>query len=233
MFYSLMQTPYHPRYALLDMGFDPAKPLVLAGVESMSAEMQRKVADFVLAGGGLLVAPDFPRTDHDGNQCAILANSVGAPVSVVDEVDVRRHPVCVAEGVRVFGLRPKKRFVAPLPTGARATLLSEDGADVYGCRWECGAGRVSQFGATWTAQFFLQAEMAGRLVAWLGAKPVAASLNRNVFVTAYRLKDGGTGVFALNLHSSPQTTVVTLPSGATREFRLGAMEVGYATPLCR
>ena len=88
-------------------------------------------------------------------------------------------------------------------------------------------GRVSQFCATWTALFFLQSDMAGRLVADLGAKPVATSSNRNVFVAAYRLKDGKTGVFAINLHSSPQETTVTLPSGESHVFRLGAMEVGY------
>ncbi len=227
MFYSLMQTPYHPQYVLLDRGFDRTKPLVLVGVTSMSAETQRKIADFVLAGGKLLVAPDFPRIDHDGKPCTILANAVGVPESVPDEVDVLRHPVCVADGVRVYGLKPKVRFDS-LPPDARATLLSEDGTSVYGCRWKCGEGLVSQFGATWVALFFQQAEMAGRLVAELDAKPVAESSNKNVFVTAYRLKDGKTGVFAVNLHSSPQDTVVSLPSGATHTFCLKAMEVGYA-----
>ena len=227
MLYSLLQTPFHPQYVLLDRGFDPNRPLVLAGVMSMSAPMQRKVADFVAAGGGLLVAPDFPRIDHDGKPCAVLAEAVGAPSTAADDVDTFRHPVCVADGVRMFGLKPKRRFGA-LPPGARATLLSEDGKAVYGCSWKCGAGRVSQLGAVWTAQFFLQAEMVGRLVEELGAKPIASSSNRNVFVTAYRLGDGRIGVFALNLHSSPQETVVTLPSGASHAFRLGAMEVSYA-----
>lgn len=226
MFYSLMQTPYHPQFVLLDRGFDAEKPLVLAGVTSMSAAMQRKVADFVRGGGSLLVAPDFPRIDHDGKPCTLLAEAVEAPMSVPDAVDVLRYPVSLAGGVRVYGLKPERRFDS-LPPDARATLLSEDGANVYGCSWKCGLGRVSQFGATWTALFFLQSEMAGRLVAELGAKPVAISSNRNVFVTAYRLKSGKTGVFAVNLHSSPQETVVTLPSGETHTFRLAAMEVDY------
>ena len=227
MFYSLMQTPYHPQCVLLDRGFDPAKPLVLAGTTSMSAAMQRKVADFVLAGGRLLVAPDFPRIDHEGKPCTILADAVSAPVATPDAVDVFRHPVCVADGVRVFGLKPQLRFDALLPD-VNSILNSEDGANVYGCKWKFGEGHVSWLGATWTAQFFLQAEMVGRLVAGLGAKSVAVSSNRNVFVAVYRLKNGKTGVFALNLYSSPQETTVTLPSGAAHVFRLGAMEVGYA-----
>ncbi len=227
MFYSLMQTPYHPQYVLLDRGFDRSKPLVLAGVSSMSAAMQRKVADFVLAGGKLLVAPDFPRIDHDGKPCTILAEAVGAPESVPDMVDVLRHPVCVADDVRVYGLKPQRRFDA-MPPKARATLRSEDGVNVYGCCWKCGEGRVSQFGAIWTAMFFRQAEMAGRLVVELGAESIAASSNRNIFVTAYRLKDGRTGVFAVNLHSSPQETIVTLPSGTSHTFRLDAMQVDYS-----
>ena len=228
MFYSLMQTPYHPQYVLLDRGFDRGKPLVLAGVKSMSAETQRTVADFVLAGGKLLVAPDFPRTDLNGKPCTLLADALGAPPSFADAVDVQRHPVCLAEGLRVYGLNPQWRFDA-LPAGMRRTLSSEDASTTYGCSWQRGKGRVSQFCATWTALFFLQSDMAGRLVADLGAKPVATSSNRNVFVAAYRLKDGKTGVFAINLHSSPQETTVTLPSGESHVFRLGAMEVGYAS----
>ena len=226
MFYSLLQTPFHPQFVLLDRGFDTSKPLVLAGVTSMGATMQRKVAAFVLDGGSLLVAPDFPRIDHDGNPCTILADAVGAPRAAADEVDVARHPVCIADGVRVYGLKPKVRFDA-LPPSARATLCSEDGVSVHGCEWRQGKGRVSWFGATWTARYFLQAEMAGRLVAALGARPIAESSNRNVFVTAHRLCGGGMGVFALNLHSSPQDTTVTLPGGGSHAFRLGAMEVGY------
>lgn len=226
MFYSLMQTPYHPQHVLLDRGFDIAKPLVLAGISSMSAAMQRRVADFVMAGGRLLVAPDFPRMDHEGNRCTVLADEVNAPAAAPDAVDVLRHPVCVADGIRVFGLKPQMRFDA-LPPDARATLCSEDGKSIYGCRWKCGGGLVSWLGATWTAQFFLQADMIGQLLAELGAKPVARSSNRNVFVTAYRLEEGGTGVFALNLHSSPQKTIVTLPTGATHPFDLKGMEVRY------
>ncbi len=226
MLYSLMQTPFHPQFVLLDRDLDPSKPLVLAGVTSMSAPVQRKVADFVEAGGSLLVAPDFPRVDHDGNPCTLLADAVGAPPSTPDPVDMAKYPVCVLDGVRLYGINRKRRFET-LPDGARATLMSEDGTRIHGCRWQHGRGRVSQLGAVWTAQYFLQAEMAGRLLAELGAAPVVTSSNRNVFTTAYRLKDGGLGVFALNLHSAPQETVVTTPSGKSHNFRLGAMEVAY------
>lgn len=226
MLYSLSQTPFHPQFVLLDRALDPSKPLVLAGVTSMSAPVQQKVADFVAAGGGLLVAPDFPRVDLDGNPCTVLADAVGAPPSVADPVDTSSHPVCVSDGVRIYGLEPRRRFKS-LPDDARATLTSEDGTDIHGCSWRHGKGRVSLFCAMWKAQFFLQAEMAGRLVAELGAAPVVTSSNRNVFTTAYDLKDGVLGVFALNLHSSPQETAVTAPSGQTHSFRLGAMEVAY------
>lgn len=66
-------------------------------------------------------------------------------------------------------------------------------------------------------------------LAALGAKTVVESSNRNVLTTAYRLKDGSIGVFALNLQSSPQETTVRTPNGASHRFALKAMEVSYAT----
>lgn len=224
MFYSLMQTPYAPQFVLLENGIDATKPLVLAGVTSMSEACQRRIADFVKEGGRLMVAPDFPRMDHDGKPCAVLAELVGAPVSAAARVDVTGKPVNVANGVRVYGLRPQRRFVEEQ---REVTLTSEDGKDVYGCWWRHGKGVVSQFSAVWTASSFAQAEMVGRLVADLGAKPVVSSANRNVHVTAHRLKDGRLGVFALNLYSGAQQTVVTTASGASHAFRLNPMEVGY------
>ena len=72
---------------------------------------------------------------------------------------------------KTMGRHPEKTRFDTLPPNAKATLRSEDGASVYGCSWKCGEGRASQFGATWVALFFQQAEMAGRLVAELAAKP--------------------------------------------------------------
>ena len=222
---ALLRTPYHPQYCPLEAKLDPAKPLVLAGLGSMSASAQRRVADFVLGGGSLLVASDFPRTDNDGKPCTVLADALGAPKGTKVGDLPREEPVCLAGGRRVFQLTPKLAFDAA--EGVEPVLTSEDGARTYGCRWAVGKGRVVQLGAEWSAMFFNQVDMLGGLLVSLGAKPVVRSSNRNMLILAHRLKDGGLGVFALNLQASPQETTVSAPSGASHRFGLKAMEVGY------
>ena len=80
---------------------------------------------------------------------------------------------------------------------------------------------------TWKQQHFRDAERVAARVAALGAQPVVRSSNRNVFTTAYRLKDGRTGVFALNLRTGIQKTTISIPSGASAEFNLPPMTVDY------
>jgi len=176
MFYALMQTDYSPEYFLLDREIPlDGKPLVLAGVTSMGAEAQRRVATFVEKGGKLLVAPDFPRQDLAGKTCEILATRFGR-----------------------------------VGTPGRPHSLG-----------------VELIDKTWKQQFFAQADRVAAVLAKFGAKPVVRSSNRNVFATAYRLKDGRTGVFALNLRSGAQETVVSLPTGDSAALRLAPMSVRY------
>ena len=227
MLYSLMQSPYHPEHVLLDRGdIDLTKPLVLAGVKSMSADVQRKVAAFVDRGGSLLVAPDFPRVDLEGKPCAVLADAVKAPETEPAGVDMLSEPLCLAGPLRVYGLKVEGKFKS-IPSGAKAVVTSADGSRAYGCSWTHGAGKVTRLALTWKALYFLQSDMIAALVADLGAKPVVTSSNRSVFTTAYALKNGKTGVFALNLRSSPQKTTVTSPTGTAIDFNLTAMQVGY------
>lgn len=224
---ALMRTALPPEFFPLDGAIDTSKPMILAGVESMSAEAQRKVAEFVKAGGGLLVTPDFPRTDNDGKPCTLLADAVGAPAATAVPPETRAEPVNQIGGQRIYELTPKLRFDT-LPPDAQRTLLSEDGTRTYGCTWRHGKGKVAQLAATWSTKFFNQADMLAGLLTDLGAKPIVTSSNRNVFTAAYRLKSGALGVFALNLQASPQSTTVTDASSASHHFDLHAMEVGYA-----
>lgn len=223
---ALLRSPLSFEYFPLEHELDASQPLVLAGLTSMSAAAQRKVAAFVDAGGRLFVAPDFPRVDETGKPCTILAEAVGAPAVETLGTPTREDPVCCAGDLRVYDLQPCRRF-GVLPEGGVATVTSENGASVYGCRWPAGKGLVAQLGLTWSAKFFLQSDMLVRELVALGAKSAVASSNRNVLTTAYRLNDGSLGVFALNLQASPQETTVRTTKGFSHRFVLKAMEVGY------
>lgn len=227
IFNALVRTKYHPEFLPLEGRPDPAKPLILAGITSMSEEAQRKVADFVLDGGKLLVAPSFPEEDNDGKKCTLLADALGAP-AIMPEDDPRKleSQVCRASCGNIYGYKPAGRLESG-DCERQTVLTSPDGASIYGCKWKKGKGEVVQLAVTGKAMFNNQADLLASLLSELGAQPVAESSNRNIILTAYRLKNGKTGIFALNLHASPQETTVRMPSGKNAAIALKAMEVGY------
>ncbi len=99
--------------------------------------------------------------------------------------------------------------------------------EVFGWWQKAGRGEVCVFGTTFDYSLFCQAEMLERMLARLGARPFIRSTNRNVPVETHILDDGRLAAFALNLHSSPQTTTLLAPDGATfaPDVRLAPMEV--------
>ena len=224
--YSLMQSAYQPGYLALTGPIAGPEPVVLSGIISMSAAMQRHLADYVLGGGGLLVAPDFPRVDLEGKPCTVLAAAVKAPLSEECRVDTVVEPLMRSGERRLYNMTPVRVF-PELPPAARACLTDAGGGRIYGCSWAAGKGRVVQVGATWQAVGFAQSDFAAGIVRELGARPLGKSSQRNLFHVDYRLEDGRTGVFALNLRASPVSAEITLPDGEELMFDLGAMEVGY------
>jgi hypothetical protein len=100
------------------------------------------------------------------------------------------------------------------------------------CGWwqKAGAGEVCVFGTVFFSfSLFAQAEMLERILARLGAEPVARSSNRSVLVETHRHPDGRRTIFVSNLHASPQSTRLTLfRDGAPafeRDIELAAMQV--------
>ena len=98
---------------------------------------------------------------------------------------------------------------------------------VFGWWQKAGVGEVCFFGTAFRYSLFAQAEMLERMLARLGAKPFVRSTNRNVPVETHILEDSRLAVFALNLHSSPQTTTLLAPDGGVTasEFHLEPMQV--------
>lgn len=225
--HTLLLSPYAHETVLLDgKDPDPAKPVVLAGLNRMSARAQQKLVDFVRGGGALLAIPDFPRTDFEGKSCTILVDGLNVPANQPCTVDVLVETVTVSSGVRLFQSKPVRVF-KKLPAGAAAVVTSEKGDRIYGASWPLGQGRVLQYGLTWTPKFFSEGEAFGRALARLGAVKTAESSMPAVPTTVWRLKDGTKRVFALNFHATPLETTVTLPEGKKLSFKLGPMEVQY------
>ena len=102
--------------------------------------------------------------------------------------------------------------------------------EVFGWWQKAGRGEVCVFGTTFDYSLFCQAEMLERMLARLGARPFVRSTNRNVPVETHIVEGGCLAAFALNLHSSPQTTSLLTPDGAAfaSDIRLAPMMVALA-----
>ena len=224
--FALAATPFPAAWTELRPGaLDPEKPLVLPAPAMMSEEAQRAVVDFLERGGRLLLAPDVPTRDLDLRPCTVLRDFLHLPERA--DADGASAPLLV-DGARVFGCAtPKRIFPGGAPDGADSPMANARTGEVFGWWQKAGRGEVCLFGTTFDYSLFGQAEMLEKILARLGARPFVRSANRNVPVETHILEDGRLAVFALNLHSSPQTTTLLAPGGATlaAEVRLAPMEV--------
>ena len=224
LLYTLRGSRYSGAYVDLVKELDISRPLLIPAPCMMSETAQRNVVDFLEQGGRLLIAPAVPLLDLDLNPCTILADAIG------------RYTVRERKGAsNVLVIRGKRRpsYSSPvafetLPDGAEVLATDPEFGDDLAFEKDVGPGRVIVFGLHWMASYHTQSEMLEELLDGLGALPCAASSNRNVFTTLYRDEDGGSTLFAINLHASPQATEVTVYRDGhplpPRPIALGAME---------
>ena len=230
LFPALSATPYPGAWTELREGaLDPRKPLLLPAPSTMSEEAQRAVVAFLEAGGRLLLAPWAPSLDQDLRPCTVLRDFLRLPER--HRIGTPPSPI-VVDGVRVFGCDTPRLVVDALPAGADSPFENARAGGVCGWWQKAGAGEVCILGVDFTYSLFAQAEMLERILARMGAEPVARSSNRNVSVETHRHPDGRSTVFVSNLHASPQTTHLTLyrdsRPAAERDLSLAAMQVSVA-----
>jgi len=205
---------------------DPSKPLLLPAPVMMSEAAQRAVVAFLEAGGRLFLAPWAPSLDQDLRPCTILRDFLRLPER--HRIETPPSPI-VVDGVRVFGCGTPHLVVDAPPPGADSPMTNARAGGVFGWWQKAGAGEVCVFGAEFTYSLFQQAEMLERILARMGAKPVARSSNRTVLVETHRHPDGRSTLFLSNLHASPQSTHLTLfcdgLPAEERDIALTAMQV--------
>jgi beta-galactosidase len=223
---ALAATPYPGAWTELRQGaLDPRRPLFLPAAAMMSESAQRAVVAFLEAGGRLFLAPWAPLLDQDLRPCTILRDFLRLPER--HRIESPNSPI-VVDGVRVFGCGTPRLVVDAPPPGADSPMTNARAGGVCGWWQKAGAGEVCVFGTEFTYSLFQQAEMLERILARMGAKPVARSSNRNILVDTHRHPDGRRTVFLSNLHASPQSTHLTLfQKGlpAERDFNLAPMQV--------
>ncbi|MFD2081240.1 beta-galactosidase [Actinopolymorpha cephalotaxi] len=87
-----------------DLDTDPAggaaagRAIVLTSASTLAAPVQQRLADFVLAGGRLLLAGMVPTRDTDGSACTILGDALGVRGGATVAGNERVFPSVRAEG---------------------------------------------------------------------------------------------------------------------------------------
>lgn len=225
--YSLHGSCYSQEHVSLSSPLDLSRPLVLAAPGAMSGRAQRNVLDYLEKGGSLICFSDAPGYDLDLNPCTVLKD--GARLSAVAKGGGFSQAIDVM-GTRVYSLCPKGAFES-LPEGARAIAKDPESGKILGYCASIGKGMVVHLSFTWFAVLHSQSEMLESILEMLGAEKSVKSSNRHVQTSHFLFKDGGHGVFAMNLHSSPQRTEITVFGNGsalrTVPLELGAMEVRY------
>ena len=230
--FALTATPFPAAWTeLTEKALDPEKPLILPAPAMMSEKAQRAVVAFLEHGGRVLLAPDAPTRDLDLRPCTVLRDFLRLPERVAAAPGAGNAPLLV-DGARIFGCATPKRVLSGgIPEGADTPMTNARTGEVFGWWQKAGRGEVCVFATTFDYSLFCQAEMLERMLARLGARPFIRSTNRNVPVESHLLEDGRLAAFALNLHSSPQTTTLLAPDGAAfaTDVRLAPMEVRLVT----
>ncbi len=224
LLYSLACSKYSSEYVDLEKPLDQSRPLLVAAMGMMSAKAQRNVADLVLGGGRLLLAPCVPKYDLDLEPCTILADALELPKITVGGAFGR---VFEYNGLRLYQMKGLGS-IDTVDDGGKLVTDTATGR-VVGCRLKAGKGEVTLLSFSWNAVLFSQSEMLEGMLAAMGAQPAVASSNRNVFTTLFTGADGRQTVFALNLHASPQSSRLVIHRDGqpvkTLDLHLDAMQV--------
>jgi beta-galactosidase len=85
----------------LQADLDTTRAIVLASPPTLGREVQQRLADFVVAGGRLLLAGVLPTKDTDGTPCTVLGDALGLSAGPIVDGSPHYFPSVRAAGQAV------------------------------------------------------------------------------------------------------------------------------------
>jgi len=201
------------RFGAADVQNKPLDPrrtpvLALPSARYMHAHVQRKLADYLAAGGGLLLYGEVPQYDMEGKDCTILADALGVRPIGFREGGSRYYLSLYADGWAAPRPEVRSHFAQVFDHGEAQALMRVYGTDEV-CAFEkkVGGGRAVVFAAAYRCDIALFRESLERL----GAK---ASLvhdcpHHGVFMTSTASDGGERFLHMLNLDGFDKPLHVT------------------------
>jgi beta-galactosidase len=210
MIRALMQL--HLRYTAVDVQ-DPDAPLppalALASSRAMGGAVQRRLADWLAAGGRLLLTGEVPETDLEGNACTLLADALGVRPVRREEGGWKHYLSVEFAGWAAGRAEVRADWTQGLDAGANDVFATVYGSGhAVGVACEVGEGRAIVLTAAIPPDRWLYREMLDRL----GVSPVLAldPDEPGVFVSSARSDEtGGRVVHLLNFDGYDKVVRVT------------------------
>ncbi|HWP00430.1 MAG TPA: beta-galactosidase [Methylococcus sp.] len=191
------------RFGALDIQNGPLDPgttpvLVLGTARYLEAAIQRKLADWLRAGGGLLLYGEVPQYDMEGRPCTLLADALGVRIEGCREAGPRYFLSLVHEGWTAP--RPEVRTYRAQALSApqsMALLRIYDTREVCGLETQVGQGRAIVLAAACPCDIALFRTALERLGACPGLHHDCPE--HGIFLTSTANADGERFLHLLNL----------------------------------
>lgn len=213
---------------------DMTRPLLVAGSTVMAAGEQRRLVQYLQAGGQLILAPVVPTLDEHYRPCRILADYLGG----VEQQRCRRDAPLIRVG-EIGGVLINGGLFefTHLPAGAQVIARTQLEPAAVGLKINPpGGGCAVVLGFHWRQSRREHERVVHQLLLQAGGQPAIECDNPNLWALA-RTDGQQTMLFILNLFSSPMSASIrfrdcvhqnqwqTLPP-----IKLGAMEVQAWSP---
>lgn len=220
--FTLIGSGFQPCYRDLRDELDVSRPLVVSCGETLSADRQRALVDFIEKGGKVVIGPMLPYLDEHGNACCILRERLGVE-------DVRRIEANgkaeLADKTAIYGLY--HQFTCGKTEGA--VLFGGKVHEPIANILTVGKGQVMFLGVQYEYLYQSQNVMLERLLGELGCKPTVNCSNTTLWTTL-TVSDDRAMLFAVNLFSGVQESDISGEIGG-RHFDLGHVTVPAMTVL--
>jgi beta-galactosidase len=185
----------------LDVNAYPS--LWMCSTKYMDKAIQEKLVRYVEDGGKLVLGPQIPVFDLNGERCDILAKACGC--SIIGEANgFQRVTVCDIDSVFC-----RQYTVFDKPSDASVVAFGEKGEEeVTAYLRKLGQGQVLVLGVGLTHEYQYQLNVIHRLAALVGIRPRLHVTDENVIVSE---RQGGKGalISAINVDDVPRETHIT------------------------
>ena len=203
MLNSLLCGSYSPNLCNLDLNDwmnDTITPLIVLTSEVMAEKYQKKIKDFLIKGGKIIMCPSIPQLNENFEPCTILKTFVGSPKIEINQNQNQRINFSHVKNVMVN----EKTFISKsIPSNAIVLGKDENTNETIAWKMKTENGGTFVFlGMMWKHQMIEHIRMLDEILGEFKIKQIVKCNNHNLF-TSLRTDGSNAMLFIMNLYSSP------------------------------